>query len=627
MTTPTVIIDITELNGGDLGTVKGSDIYPAVDTTDVSQSASGTTKPYQIAQLLEFILNSFGLYTYQPCITATTVNLTSTYDNGISGVGATLTNSGTLSAFTLNGLSGVLNGRYVIKNQTNPAQNGIYTLTTVGDSLTTQWVLTRAVDFNRTSNIINGGVSYISLGTVNANTLWQVSFTGSVTVGTTDLNWSIYQIAFPVIPTFPLSLPNGGTAAALVASNGGIVYSNASTLALLSGIGTAGLPLLSSNNSAPSWGLFPISLGGALTTRGIFNIVGAFDFTATLTANTNLIFPTSGTVATTGGSIANASNIAITDDTTTNSTMYPLWVTANSGFLPAKVSSTKITFNPNTGTLTATIFAGSLSGNAATATTATSATNAANVAITNDTTTNANMFPVWVTANTGNLPPKVSSTKITFNPSTATLTTSIFSGSLSGNADTATTSTTATNATNATNTTITDDTATNATMYVTWVTTTSGNLPQKISSTKFTFNPNTGNVAATSFNSFTGAATAAQQNAASSTTTYVTPANQHNSPSGLKAFGNVTNNGAITVNDSDGTASVVRNSAGTVTVTLSRAMTNTFYVPQVQLMSAGTGIADVIVSSTTVFVVSTYDNTFTLADLNFNYTVQGHSIT
>ena len=55
---------------------------------------------------------------------------------------------------------------------------------------------------------------------------------------------------------------------------------------------------------------------------------------------------------------------------------------------------------------------------------------------------------------------------------------------------------TATNSTNTTNTAITDDTSTAATMYPTWVTANTGNLPQKVSSTKLTFNPSTGNLGA-----------------------------------------------------------------------------------------------------------------------------------
>jgi len=105
---------------------------------------------------------------------------------------------------------------------------------------------------------------------------------------------------------------------------------------------------------------------------------------------------------------------------------------------------TGLSWNPATSTLTATNITGDLtgnvtgnvSGNASTATSASSAasaTNAANTAITDDTTTNAIMYPTWVTANTGNLPQKVSSTKLSFNPSSGLLTATGFSGPLTGN--------------------------------------------------------------------------------------------------------------------------------------------------------------------------------------------------
>lgn len=51
---------------------------------------------------------------------------------------------------------------------------------------------------------------------------------------------------------------------------------------------------------------------------------------------------------------------SITDDTTTAATYYPTFATASSGsFSVAKVSSTQLTFNPSTGTLTATTVTGS----------------------------------------------------------------------------------------------------------------------------------------------------------------------------------------------------------------------------------------------------------------------------
>ena len=48
---------------------------------------------------------------------------------------------------------------------------------------------------------------------------------------------------------------------------------------------------------------------------------------------------------------------SITDDTSTNATRYPLFVSATSGTLSSiNVSSTKFEFNPSTGTLSATVF-------------------------------------------------------------------------------------------------------------------------------------------------------------------------------------------------------------------------------------------------------------------------------
>jgi hypothetical protein len=53
---------------------------------------------------------------------------------------------------------------------------------------------------------------------------------------------------------------------------------------------------------------------------------------------------------------------------------------------------------------------------------ATTATNATNTEVTEDTSTAVAVYPTWVTANTGNLPQKVTSTKLSFVPSTGVLT-------------------------------------------------------------------------------------------------------------------------------------------------------------------------------------------------------------
>lgn len=55
------------------------------------------------------------------------------------------------------------------------------------------------------------------------------------------------------LPSFPITLAEGGTGASLSASNGGIFYSNASTGAILSGTATANQILMSGSSTAPSW--------------------------------------------------------------------------------------------------------------------------------------------------------------------------------------------------------------------------------------------------------------------------------------------------------------------------------------------------------------------------------------
>ena len=193
---------------------------------------------------------------------------------------------------------------------------------------------------------------------------------------------------------------------------------------------------------------------------------------------------TSGQVLTSAGSgvptwTTPTSYATVTDDTTTNAVRYPLYASATSGNLVTEfVASTKYQFNPSTGVLTATGFSGS---------------GAALTSIPNSALTNSSVT-------IGSTAVALGATVTTFVGLTS-VTSTTFVGALTGNASTATTATTATNATN---TAITDDTTTATSVYPTWVTTTTGNLPQKTASTKLRFVPSTGVLSATSF---TGAGT------------------------------------------------------------------------------------------------------------------------
>ena len=168
----------------------------------------------------------------------------------------------------------------------------------------------------------------------------------------------------------------------------------------------------------------------------------------------------------TGNVTGTITNVTVADESS-DTTCFPLFVTAATGGLPPK-SGTNLTFNSSTGILTATGFAGpitgAVTGNASTATaletartiggvsfdgtaninlagvntagnqdtsgTATTATTATNVTVA-DESSDTTCFPLFVTAATGGLPPR-SGTNLTFNSSTGVLTATGFAGPLTG---------------------------------------------------------------------------------------------------------------------------------------------------------------------------------------------------
>jgi len=300
-----------------------------------------------------------------------------------------------------------------------------------------------------------------------------------------------------------LSLSAGGTSASLVASNGGLLYSTATSLAILAGTAIAGQIPRSGANSAPTWSTatYPATagtsgnvlasdgtnfvstssagIGSPLTTKGdlyTFSTVNARLPVGTingqiLQVNSGAATGLAWSTATFPSTATNAARILRADGTNwvqTTSTFADTY--AASGFLYANgannvaglaTANNGLPVTNNTGVPS--ILAGPgttgniLRSNAAAAPSFSVATypstagasgnalisdgtnwNSATISavtstITDDTTTNATMFPVWVTANTGSLPLKVSSTKMYFNPSTGALVSSVMgSSSISG---------------------------------------------------------------------------------------------------------------------------------------------------------------------------------------------------
>lgn len=160
--------------------------------------------------------------------TATVLPNSPTYNNGASGVGATLT-AGSNSTLTVDGVVAALNSVVLVKNQAAPAQNGIYTVTTAGSGAAA-WVLTRATYFNQNTNMLNGSYTFITSGTVNANSSWVLSGTVA-TVGTTAANFNQFSASsggntagVPTTPQGRLTLTSGTPVMATSVSGAITVY-------------------------------------------------------------------------------------------------------------------------------------------------------------------------------------------------------------------------------------------------------------------------------------------------------------------------------------------------------------------------------------------------------------------
>lgn len=149
------------------------------------------------------------------CKCATTAALpASTYANGTAGVGATLT-ANVAAVLVLDGVTPALNDRILVKNQASAVQNGIYFLSTVGTVLVPS-VLTRSLDFDQPGDGINGALVYVLSGTTNGNTLWSCTTAGTITFGTTNINWS--QFTGTTYTADEVTLHLGGTTFSILAN-------------------------------------------------------------------------------------------------------------------------------------------------------------------------------------------------------------------------------------------------------------------------------------------------------------------------------------------------------------------------------------------------------------------------
>ena len=178
-------------SAGNATAIANSIALPASPTTTTQSPGDNSTKIATTAYVDAAVQ---GTDAKDACKYATTGALAALiYNNGSSGVGATLTEV-SFGALSLDGSTPSVGDRILVKNQVSTFQNGIYVVTIVGSGAAV-FVLTRAADFDQTADIDVGDSVFITGGSTLANTTWVLTATQSPTMGTDPLTFA--QIAGP----------------------------------------------------------------------------------------------------------------------------------------------------------------------------------------------------------------------------------------------------------------------------------------------------------------------------------------------------------------------------------------------------------------------------------------------
>lgn len=280
-----------------------------------------------------------------------------TYNNGSSGVGATITANAN-GALSVDGVAVATSDRILIKNEVsgNAPYNGVYTVTQTGSGAA-PFILTRSTDYNTAGTGVNqinqGDFFLVTAGSTQANTSWVQQTPLPITVGTTALTFT--QFAAPIVYSAGTGLTLAGTVFSI--TNTGLTastYGSASSVPVIAfnaqgqatsvtntSIALAGSQITSGSVAVAQGGTGATDASGALTNLGAYPASNPNGYTSNV-----------GTVTSVGGT-GTVNGITLTGSVTASGNL-TLGGTLSGVDLTSQVTGTLPVGNGGTGATTLT---------------------------------------------------------------------------------------------------------------------------------------------------------------------------------------------------------------------------------------------------------------------------------